>query len=346
MIKIEGKEINSKKFPEFTWNADLIYYDGPLLSLYSRERGNDALFLWIDSDNYNNRWAVIDIERDDLKSYLNGVLALRDVINKTNTCHIFNTGPRGKRGKIIELKTEDFPNEYLPDPDSFLYREISTAAAKKLNTENLQAYDLKLAGEDIYIEDLGLISKLYQQLYSFHYGLDNLDREAVRNKLSSAMKKWTGGFSAVNLFSGLKNLTPSIHRARVKQLQYNSPGFIKLNALPSITAEISKTTELFIKNFEETETLYKDCYQYFREEKISGFDKENTEEKIELNETQKIIINEYLDNFFLKLDLENYKSNFVTLEIDSLGQIRTILAYYRRLRGLKKYIDEGTLTIP
>lgn len=345
MIKINAKEINSKSFPDYTWNADLIYYDGPLLSLYSRERGSDALFLWVDSNEYNNRWAVINIQRDDLKKYLASRLALLDIINKTETCYFFNTGPRGRRGKIVQVNTADFPKEYLPDHDSFLYKEISTDAAKKLNEENLQIYDLKLDGNDIYIEDLGLIAKLYQQLYSFHYGLDHLDREAVKTKLSSAMKKWTGGFSAVNLFSGLKNLTPSIHRARVQQLQYNSPGFIKLNALPSITLEISKTAKFFVRNFDETESLYRDCYQYFRDENISGFDKENPEEQIQLNSRQTLEINKFLDDFFIKLDLEKYKSNFVSLEVDALSQIRTILAYYRRLRGLKKYIDEGTLTI-
>jgi len=207
-------------------------------------------------------------------------------------------------------------------------------------------YDLVLGGDDIYVDDLAIIPKTFQQLYSFHYGLSHLDREAIRNKLTQSLSKWTGGFTAVHLFSGLKNLIPSIHKARVKELKYASPGFIKMNLIDEIAQEISVVFDNYLNNQEATEKLYKKVYKYFKDQGISGFDEDNPEREVVISVMQEQSINGYLSDFLDLLGISNYRDNFGSLEVNSLGQIRSILAYYRRLKILGKYIESGTLKIP
>ena len=346
MPRILGEDIGIRDFPEYVWNADLVYYDGPFISLYRRENGPDALYFWVDNDSYNNRWATIELSRLDLQKYLKSEISLLSIIQSSEICYIFNTGPKGRKGKISKLPSHLFPQEYLPDQDSYLYPEMATGEARQLSMEIVTAYQLGLDGEDIYAEDLATIPKIYQQLYSFHYGLSHIDRAAIYNKLKSAMDNWTGGISAVNLFSGLRNLIPSIHRARVSRLKYASPGFVQLELLNNLAVEIHSVTEKYLNNSNKIDKLYRDCYKYFRDQEISGFDNEDPAMRTPLSALQRSGIQGYLNQFYELLSLGAYDDQFAKLEVDVLGRLRGVLAYYRRIKILKRYIDSGTLTIP
>lgn len=346
MIKINGKDISRQQFPEYTWNADLVYIDGPLISLYKRNDGPEALFFWVDSNTTHNRWAVAEINRPDLREYLKGKKSLLEIINKNNKIYFFNTSATGRRTKYYTVNLVDFPPEYLPDPDSFLFEELCTNEAKELLSEEIITYNLLLDGDDIYMDDLAIIPKTFQQLYSFHYGLSHLDREAIRNKLTRSLCKWTGGFSAVHLFNGLKNLIPSIHKARVKELKYASPGFIKMNLIKNISNEISNVFDNYLKNKDKAENLYKEIYKYFKDQGISGFDNDTQDQEVKITHLQEVTLNNFLAQYLELLGISNYNLSFNSLEIDSLGQIRSILAYYRRLRILGKYVEAGTLKLP
>lgn len=346
MIKIDGKDLSRNQFPEYTWNADLVYLDGPLISLYRRNDGPDALFFWVDSNKTHNRWAVAEVNRSDLKNYLKEKATLLEIINSNKKIYFLDTSPSGRRTKFQLTTIDRFPESYLPDSESFLYSDICTEEAKRLLQDEMVTYDLLLDGDDIYMDDLAIIPKTFQQLYSFHYGLSHLDREAIKNKLTQSLTRWTGGFTAVHLFSGLKNLIPSIHKARVKELKYASPGFIKMNLIEGIAKEISVVFENYLKNQDETEKLYKAIYKYFKDQGISGFDNDSQEQEVKISYLQEQAINSYLNKYLVLLGISNYQSSFNSLEVDALGQIRSVLAYYRRLKILGKYVESGTLKIP
>jgi len=342
---IQGKDIDGRAFPDYTWNADLIFFDGPFLSLYRRDAGGqDALFFWLDADNKKNRWGVVELARSSLRDYLRGQISLRSIIRQADFVYIFNVGVR--RRTSIKLLSE-LPDFYLPKADSFLYPEISTDEAKALIEEDVSTYKLLLSGDDLYVDDLAIIPKLYQQLYSFHYGVGHLDRAAVRDRLVSTVRDWKGGFSSVHLFNGMKAVIPSIHRARVSNLQYASPGHIGMELLPDMARKISEViSSLDDGGVDRMEKAYSSCYRYFRDEKISGFE-EGDERRVDTLtsiqiETIKNIVNYLVEN----LRMPSVMQAFEEMEIDVLGQLRAILAYYRRLRQLYTYVQSGTLKIP
>lgn len=345
-VNLPGQDIDGRAFPEYVWNADLVYYDGPFVSLYRRDKGSDAIFFWVDSVLGSNRWASVEVGRVDLEQYLQGNLSLREILDKSVECYIFNVGPRGRKTKFRKLSSKEFPKEYLPDDDSYLYEEIATDEALRLLGELRFEYKILLDGEEIYMDDLATIPKVYQQLYSFHYGLDHLDRAAIQNRLRSAMNDWTSGMSAVNLFSGLKNLTPSVHRARVSELKYASPGFVKLDLLKTVASEIAKVVATVHSNAALTEAAYKACYKYFQDQRISGFDSEDPAERAALTPSQTARIEEFVVRFYGLLALGKYEGRFDMLGVQPLGRLRAMLAYYRRVKVLIAYIDAGTLDVP
>lgn len=197
---------------------------------------------------------------------------------------------------------------------------------------------------ELYIDDFSLVPKIYQQLYSFHYGLEHLDRPAVHGALSKLAGSWTGGFSAVHLFTGLNSVTPSIHRAKVAEIQFASPGHIKLNLLADLARRIEVSAHQIINDlsFVALEQYYSTVYRYFKENKISGFDDERV---ISASLAPEIVtrLEEFVDFFFDLMKWEDYRGSFNYLNVDALHQLRVLLAYYRRLRKLRPYLVGGNL---
>lgn len=341
LLPVKGRKVRA---PDLIWNTDIIYFDGPFLSLYKKDDGQDYFISWIDCDQRRNRWAVFPVERDSLRLYLKGEMTLRNVCLEANGVIIFDTGMDAKRRNWVELDV--FPQDYLPKKTSFLRPEISTEAAKKLAEEAAVDISLGINGE-LYLEDLELIPKLYQQLYSFHYGVEHLDRPAVRESVKRSMHNWKGGIGAVNLFSGLKNVTPSIHRARLKELRYNSPGAIKINMLPSLAEKIKSSMQhlLPVKAYDDAERLYREIYSYFREHKITGFDDERSDVQLELNDVQKRDLKYFAKKFLGALGWEKRQDALQELGVTEISLLRMVLAYYRRLRRLRDFIVAGKLSL-
>ena len=343
--RIIGQKIEPKVLSKHSWNADLIEFEGPLLSLYKGELGGDLLYAWLDCTETRNRWCVIPVGRKSLRDYLEQEKTLLELYKESEWLIIFHTGSvPNRRNSLQKITWQALPREYLPDQDSYLLPAIATEAAARLAQEVSEEYFLGLDG-DMYIDDISTIPKIYQQLYSFHYGLEHLDRDAVRGALSRLAGSWTGGFSAVHLFTGLNAVTPSIHRAKVTEMRFNSPGHIKLDLLPDLAKriEISASQIQNDESYIALEQYYSSVYTYFKVNKISGFDDERNSVIAKLTPEVVVRLNELIEFFFRLMQWEDYRSSFAYLNVDALHQLRVLLAYYRRLKKLRPYLTTGRL---
>ncbi len=348
MPRQQGTQLKARDLPEAVWNGDLIYFDGPVLSLHRLpEVATDAFFLLVDKDQVAERWCICEVSRTQLKDYLAGILALRNILEAAPTTMFFDLGDHGRRA-VARTSWAEFPEFYRPSERSFLSEEIATETARKLAEDTVVMVDLKLSGDDLFIEDLSQIPRTYQQLYSFHYGLKHLDRAAVRERVAALMQRWTSGLSAVNLFTGLRNVIPSVHRPRVAHLHYASPGHIRLELLPEMSAEITKVVNR-VANPEHERTLdalYQRCYQYFKHEKLGGFEDNDNQISDRLTPVQADEITQFVNNYFDVFGWTSYMAPFAELEASPIQQLRAVLAYHRRLRTLVRYVQKGTVSLP
>ena len=344
---INGTALDREHWPDFTWNADLVEFDGPLISLYKTDQDADALFVWLDKSGQANRWCVLDVDREPLRLYLTREKTLRDLFTLRSEVLMFRVGSGGRRTELMKVSISDLPTQYLPGVDSFLYDEIATEAARDLVVEDTEARAL-LLDEDLYLEDITIIPRVVLQLYSFHYGLAYSYREAVRQKMAQIMEKWRGGINAVNVFTGLRSVIPSVHRPRVLKLQYASPGEIKLDLLPSLFDDVCQSIARLQDDeiYGDLEDIYADAYAYFKSEALSGFDDAVVRKSSNLTRTQKQSLQELVDRFFEAMSWSEHKDGFDSLDHDPLSKLRVLLAYYRRLRQLRPLLSQGKLSLP
>ena len=141
MRKIEGYNIEYD-FSSFRKIADLVYLDGPFLSHYVSNKGDDYLFYWVDSDEEDNRWIVLRISLANLQKYIGKQLTLRELIENPNDGYLYavdvDNNIHYHNVKLIQPST--LPEEYLPETDS--YYEFEPIPAE--DAEEMMTYELTI----------------------------------------------------------------------------------------------------------------------------------------------------------------------------------------------------------
>src|SRR3972149_1120510 len=80
---------------EFDFNkliriTDLIYFNGPLLTHYISDNGENYLFHWVDIDDKFNRWLVFRVDILTLQNYIGKKSTLKNIIQNNNDGFVYS----------------------------------------------------------------------------------------------------------------------------------------------------------------------------------------------------------------------------------------------------------------
>lgn len=105
--------------------GDLVYYDGPITSVFSSKHNEAYIYDWVDSNDEVNRWLVYQINISALKMFIEGKLSHLNfiysaqnsvfIVDIDNECNI-------KKCKISNLNA--IPSDYLPEKEVFFDEEL------------------------------------------------------------------------------------------------------------------------------------------------------------------------------------------------------------------------------
>lgn len=139
MKEIEGFPIQYD-FSRFKKIADLIYFQGPFLSHYVSDKGEDYLFYWVDKDDTYNRWIIIRVNLTTLQQYINGKLSLRELIAHPNDgfAYMADVDSQLNYHRVILTQPSSLPDDYLPAKDAYYeFEPIPTEDGIELMTYEL-----------------------------------------------------------------------------------------------------------------------------------------------------------------------------------------------------------------
>lgn len=139
MRKIEGFDIQFD-FSSFKKIADLIYFEGPLLSHYVSAKGDDYLFYWVDKDECDNRWLVLRVSLASLQKYVGKEITLRELIENPNDGYLYSVEVDNDihYHDIRLVQPSALPENYLPASDSYYdFEPIPSQDADELMTYEL-----------------------------------------------------------------------------------------------------------------------------------------------------------------------------------------------------------------
>ena len=139
MKQIKGIGIKTRNFDKFKKVADLIFFDGPLLSHYVTTKGDNYLFYWIDQDETSNRWMFIRTDYDDIQKYTRQKETLRNLLSTPldDIVYTVDIDAEGKHHNFQAHSIEDLPEDYLPAKDSYYEFEPGD-----VNKENLSLAEM------------------------------------------------------------------------------------------------------------------------------------------------------------------------------------------------------------
>ena len=145
MRTIEGYNIQYD-FSSFKKMADLIFFEGPLLSHYVSSKGDDYLFYWVDRDDNDNRWLVLRVSLPNLQKYIGKEISLRELIENPNDGYLYSVNVNNDIHyhdvKLVQPST--LPEEYLPETDSYYAFEPIPAD----DAEELMTYELTIPNKE------------------------------------------------------------------------------------------------------------------------------------------------------------------------------------------------------
>ena len=118
------KKLSGDVFGKIEYVADLLYFDGPLLSFYKNDRNQKFLFYWVDVDGKYNRWLVTETSPSDVIKYLKSKLSLYNLLtSKIKTLYKVDIDNNLNFNDIELLDIKDLPDSYLPEKDTYFLKD-------------------------------------------------------------------------------------------------------------------------------------------------------------------------------------------------------------------------------
>jgi len=341
--------IKGVKIPIYTLDylekvADLIYFDGPLLSWFKDQASHDFLFYWVDTDGQYNRWLVFRTTNEHIEKYIKQRRTLFDIVTKPVDGFLYSVDIAVHGNELVYenvhiVTPSILPESYLPGIDS--YYEDAPVFVRRETDARPDNYIIQIDREWS-LDDFHGLPQTYSQVYSFIYNLQvNKDGRPISQKEKEAFSHypWRGGFSAVNFYKDLQSLIPTQYKPRVTRLQYASPGFIELELFTPISASIRESIHAYLSSAGELDEMYKLIMKFQKEH---SFSRNKIEENQIIPEIMEIIVQ--LTGDFASLLKYEYIEATNRLTSNRLLTLRIVLSYFRRVKILAEYQIEGRAT--
>ena len=133
--------------------ADLIYFDGALLSYYRDNGRSHYLYYWCDADESYNRWLVVQVGDHTLRRFLARQITLRQLLLRAERtdAYLLDVGSDGQPARILRVELADLPDDYLPADEtwydaslSVFYDHLAARELMSMMQDSLQEAQSKL----------------------------------------------------------------------------------------------------------------------------------------------------------------------------------------------------------
>ena len=302
-------------FSKLTKVSDLIYYDGPLLSHYISEKGENYLFHWADADDNYNRWIIIRTDIISIQHYLEKKINLRTIILEANDGFVYSVDIDDalNYSNIKAVPIDALPDDYIPTEESFYTFEVEndidlSSLSQKFSSGILEIH---ISGKDVKYGSIPfnkfalIMPKLEEIRKSMSAKYTKNRKKAQQNNNNDAKQDIAREIALDTNYEYLGTMTGSI-RVILKPINQQT------SFTSSYSDEFAKEfTGLFISGFskediqnyskaydKQTIKKYSDFMSYLNSEKLSlgvkwcnAITKKTFNHQINLKDTQKILAN-------------------------------------------------------
>lgn len=108
--------------------GDLLYHEGPLLSLFSKSGDPNSYYLykWSDCDESANRWLVAQLTSTELGRFFDQKISLRNLLLANSKLFLVDVGDNLTDSKVHSCSADKVPDAYLPGKNSMFVEDAFT----------------------------------------------------------------------------------------------------------------------------------------------------------------------------------------------------------------------------
>jgi hypothetical protein len=195
------------------------------------------------------------------------------------------------------------------------------------------------------LQDLSVFPHSYGQIYAFIYCLDTDLRPRDRERINVALEEypWLGGYSYVNIYTVLQNQVPASQRPRIRSMSKASPGWIDLYLNVDVALQIAGVVALLSGGLAAAAVAYRHIKTTLAKMNLERKSSQLEKMRLSHQEAKEITamcaeMAKFLGFTSVK-ELHQYTGSAeVTLKL--------LLAHYRRVSTLVKFVNDGKLALP
>lgn len=331
MQDLEGIKLSNLPSLELRRVRDLAYFDGPLLVEFKNQHGDHYLSYWCDCGGELNRWMLFRVKVVNILRLVQQAVPLDYIIPaacQDGFVYFVDRNDLGKIGAVFITPVTSIPEEYVPEKGVYLQVESDKRESSK------NSFSLLMEGNWPAVEVAEFPNK-FSQVYSLLYTLNVLQVPQVGNY------PWRGGFSAMHFFREISGDIPDEHRLRIGQIQYASPGFIQFSLHQQTGYQVAACVSIF----ERLEPILRDRFRaldaYIRQNNLNQYEDPWAPELKDHDQQLTELTGDLLRNIEI-IDTDQFLNScprpFVAAKIS--------MAFYRRVRTLRSFEDQGLLRFP
>ena len=201
------------------------------------------------------------------------------------------------------------------------------------------------------MQELASLSKLYIQCYSLVYSLSGFEIDSTDEKVIDWFQgtyvkyPWRGGFSTVNFYHSLYAKVPYAERPQIKEIQYASPGHIKLKEALLVAGMLAGIVVAVTSSIDDIHDTYNKIQKGLSERKL-------TKLEVQIKELE-------LDSARLKFVQESKKELIDSMKIpekmqselrrrsegNELMELKILMSFHRRVEPIAIMQSNGMLAV-
>lgn len=205
--------------------------------------------------------------------------------------------------------------------------------------------------KDWNMDELATLSKLYNQCYSLVYSLSGFEFESEDERAIDWFKgvyakyPWRGGFSTVNFYHSLYLKLPYEARPSIEEIQYASPGHIKLKEALIAAGMLAGIVAAVTSSIDDIHETYNKIQHGMSQRKLTKLEVELKELELDkarlefVKESKKELINK------MKIPQKMQSELFRRSDGNELMELKILMSFHRRIEPLAIMQSTGMLKV-
>lgn len=201
------------------------------------------------------------------------------------------------------------------------------------------------------MDELAELSRLYVQCYSLVYSLSGFNVESHDERVvdwfqgAYAKYPWRGGFSTVNFYHALYAKIPFEQRPSIKEIQYASPGHIKLKEALLVAGLLAGIVASVTSSIDDIHETYNTIQKGLSERKLTKLEVDLKE--LELEEARLKFVKKSKNLLIEKMNIPESMQSELSRRSDGndLMELKILMSFHRRIEPLAIMQDQGMLTV-